>query len=155
MYFRNSAIIGLSFTAVFSVNIIAKEIAIYRWLDENNVVHYSQQPPQGGNYTQLTTTSSFQSKEKQPLESVNKATVDEQISQYEKDKAEVLAKNAEITKKNCQAAKLNEQMLNSFDNVMITDANGKNSVMSDKDKKEQIALNKKQISMYCGKDNKK
>jgi hypothetical protein len=155
MYFRNSAIIGLSFTAVFSVNIIAKEITIYRWLDENNIVHYSQQQPQSGNYTQLTTTSSFQSKEKQPLESVNKATVDEQISQYEKNKAEVLAKNAEIAKKNCQAAKLNEQMLNSFDNVMITDANGKNSVMSDKNKKEQIALNKKHISMYCGKDNKK
>ena len=79
--------------------------------------------------------------------------LDEQLSKYEKDKAEVLAKNEEIADKNCQAAKLNEKMLNSFDKVMITDANGKNRALSDKEKKAQLALSKEHISLYCNKNN--
>lgn len=152
MYFRNSVTIGLWCAVIFSVNTIAKEIVVYRWLDENNVVHYSQQQPQSADFTQLTTISSFQASEKKPLESPQKTSVDEQISQYEKERADVLAKNAEIAKKNCKAAQLNQQMLNSFDNVMMTSADGKERVMSDKEKKEQLALNKKHIDLYCSKD---
>lgn len=151
MLFRHSITIGLWCTIVFSANILAQETIIYRWLDENNVVHYSQQQPQNVNYTELTTASAFQAKEKLPLENINKPSVDDQISKYEKEKAEVLAKNAEIAKKNCKAAQLNRQMLNSFDNVMMADADGKEKVMSDKEKKEQLAINKKHISMYCSK----
>lgn len=156
MYFRNSVTIGLWFTVLFSANITAKETVIYRWLDSNNVVHYSQHQPKSGEYTQLTTVSSFQTNEKKPIKSNDTPdndvlTIDDQISQYEKDKAEILAKNAEIAKKNCKAAQLNQQMLNSFDEVMMTGADGKDTVMSDKEKKEQLALNKKHISLYCSK----
>lgn len=156
MYFRNSVAVGLWFTVLFSANIVANETVIYRWLDKNNVVHYSQHQPEGVEYTQLTTVSSFQAREKLPLKS-NEASnndtksIDDQISQYEKEKAEILAKNAEIAKKNCKAAQLNEQMLNSFDDVMMTGEDGKDTVMSKKEKKEQLAINKKHISLYCSK----
>jgi hypothetical protein len=152
MYRRNLAAVGLWCAVTFSMNVIAKDIAIYRWLDENNVVHYSQQQPQNVDYTQLTTVSSFQAKEKVPPGTTNKPTLDEQMSQYEKEKAEVFAKNAEIAKKNCKAAQLNQQMLNSFDKVMMTDADGTNRAMSDKEKKAQLVITKKQISMYCTTD---
>ena len=69
MYFRNSVTIGLWFTVLFSANITAKETVIYRWLDSNNVVHYSQHQPKSGEYTQLTTVSSFQTNEKKPIKS--------------------------------------------------------------------------------------
>lgn len=153
MTFRNSITIGLWCTVIFSANIIAGETMIYRWLDENNVVHYSQHQPQSGNYSQLTTVSSFQTRENPPVKNVKKPSVDDQISQYEKERAEVLAKNAEIAEKNCKAAKLNEQMLNSFNHVMMTDSDGKESVMSNEEKKSQLELSKKHIKMYCTKDN--
>jgi len=153
MNIRNSASILLWSAIVFSTNVIAKDIAIYRWVDENNVVHFSQHQPQNSNYSELTTIASYRAREKEQPRSSKTASVDEQLSKYEKDKAEVLAKNEEIADKNCQAAKLNEKMLNSFDKVMITDANGKNRALSDKEKKAQLALSKEHISLYCNKNN--
>jgi len=149
MNIRNSASIALWSAVIFSTNVIAKDIAIYRWIDENNVVHFSQHQPQNNNYSDLTTVSSYRAREKELPKSTNSPSIDEQLSQYEKDKAEVLAKNEEIAEKNCKAAKLNEKTLNSFDNVMFTDSEGKNRALSDKEKKAQLALSKEHISMYC------
>jgi len=149
MNIRNSASIALWSAVVFSTNVIAKDIAIYRWVDENNVVHFSQHQPKNSNYTELTTVASYKAQRKDLQAKSSQASVDEQLSKYEKDKAEVLAKNEAIAEKNCKAARLNERMLNSFGKVMITDPNGKNRELSDKDKKAQLALSKEHISLYC------
>jgi len=155
MNIRNSASIALWSAVIFSTNVIAKEIAIYRWVDENNVVHFSQHQPQNENYSQLTTVSSYQAREKELPKSARRLSVDDQLAKYEKDKAEVLAKNEEIAEKNCKAAQLNEKTLNSFENVMFTDSDGKNRALSDKEKKAQLALSKKHISQYCKNENAK
>jgi len=151
MIIRSSAVIALWSAVIFSTNVMAKDIAIYRWIDENNVVHFSQHQPQKGNYSELTTISSYRAREKKLPKSTNKPSVDEQLMQYEKEKAEVLAKNKDIADKNCKAAQLNEKMLNSFDKVMITDPAGKNKALSTKEKNSQLALSKKHINMYCEK----
>ncbi len=152
MNIRNSTFTVLWSAVVFSTNVIAKDIAIYRWVDENNVVHFSQHQPQNGNYSQLTTVSSYQARKRALPKNHNTPSVDEQLSKYEQDKAEVLAKNKEIAEKNCKAAQLNEKMLNSFDKVMITDPDGKNRALSDKEKKAQLTLSKKHRNLYCAKD---
>ena len=149
MNIRNSAAIALWSAVIFSTNVMAKDIAIYRWVDENNVVHFSQHQPQNSNYSQLTTIASYRAREKELPKSVNTASVDEQLTKYERDKAEVLAKNKEIAEKNCKAAQLNVQTLNSFESIMSTDNDGKNRVLSNKEKKAQLALSKKHISIYC------
>jgi len=153
MNIRNSTSIVLWSAVVFSTNVIAKDIAIYRWVDENNVVHFSQHQPQNDNYSELTTVASYQARKKELPNSTNTASVDEQLSQYEKDKAEVLAKNEEVAEKNCKAAQLNEKTLNSFDSIMFTDSDGKNRALSDKEKKIQLALSKEHISLYCKNEN--
>jgi len=153
MNIRNSTSIVLWSAVVFSTNVIAKDIAIYRWVDENNVVHFSQHQPQNDNYSELTTVASYQARKKELPNSANTASVDEQLSQYEKDKAEVLAKNEEVAEKNCKAAQLNEKTLNSFDSIMFTDSDGKNRALSDKEKKIQLALSKEHISLYCKNEN--
>lgn len=151
MNIRNSASIALWSAVIFSTNVIAKDIAIYRWVDEKNVVHFSQHQPQNSNYSQLTTVSSYRAREKEQAKSTNTPTVDDQLAQYEKDKAEVLAKNKEIEEKNCKAAQLNEKTLNSFNKIMFTDTDGKNRALSDKEKKAQLALSKEHINLYCKK----
>ena len=146
---RNSALIAIWSAVIFSTNVIAKDIAIYRWVDDNNVVHFSQNQPKNHNYSQLTTVSSYRAKENKLPKSTKIPSVDDQLSKYEKNKAEVLAKNAEIAEKNCKAAQLNEKTLNSFDSVMFTDSKGKNRALSDKEKRGQLALSKEHIDMYC------
>jgi len=152
MNIRHSASIALWSAVIFSSNVIAKDIAIYRWIDENNVVHFSQHQPQGDNYSQLTTVASYQAKEKELPKNNDTPSVDEQLSQFEKERADVLAKNKVIAEKNCQAAQLNVKTLNSFDNVMFTDPDGKSRTLSSKEKKAQLALSKKHISIYCDKE---
>ncbi|WP_159821409.1 hypothetical protein [Colwellia sp. 20A7] len=74
------------------------------------------------------------------------------MSQFEKSKREMLAKNEKIAEQNCQSAQLNEKMLSTLDTVMIVDANGKNKALSDKEKKAQLTLSQENISLYCKPD---
>lgn len=152
MNLRYSAAIALWSAVIFSTNVIAKEIAIYRWVDENNVVHFSQHLPEGTNYTELTTFSSFKAKREALPEQANSPSVDEQLSKFEEERAAVAAKNKEIADKNCKAAKINVNTLNSFDEVLFTDADGKDRAMTSKEKKEKLALSKKHIDLYCEKE---
>jgi len=50
MCIRNLAFIAIYSVVMFSTSAIAKGIAIYSWVDENNVVHFSQYQPQLDNY---------------------------------------------------------------------------------------------------------
>jgi hypothetical protein len=152
MPFINLIFIILSFITFFSANVLAKDIPIYRWVDKNNVVHFSQNQPKDNNYTELATNSSYQAKEVTLKHNQQNTTTNEQLSQFEKKKKEVLANNKKITELNCQSARLNEKMLTTLDTVMIVDNNGKNKTLTDKDKKAQLALSKENISLYCKPD---
>lgn len=152
MNIRNPIFITLWPAVVFSTNLIAKDIDVYRWVDENNVVHFSQQLPTNKNYTQLTTVSSFQAQKRVSSKSSNGTSVDDKMTKFEKEKAEAFAKNAEIAEKNCKTAQLNEKTLNAFDSVMFTDSDGKNRALSDEEKKAKLALSKEHIDMFCKKE---
>lgn len=153
MNIRHSASIFFLVAVTLSTNVIAKDIAIYRWVDENNVVHFSQHQPRDGNYSQLTTIASYNAKVKKPSDQKKSMpSVGEQLERHEKEQAEITAKNKEITANNCKAAKLNMKMLNSFSQIMTTDADGKNRVLTDKEKKEQLELSKKHTDLYCKKE---
>lgn len=150
MDIRRSAFILVSVAVIFSTNTIAQDVAIYRWVDENNVVHFSQHQPKDDNYSQLTTVASYRAKSTlSPKTSEATSSVDEQITKYEKEQAEINAKNEKIVESNCKAAKLNLQMLNSFNQVMTTDSEGKNRALTDKEKKAQVELSKKHVELYC------
>jgi len=139
-------------TVTLSTNVIAKKIAIYRWVDENNVVHFSQHQPQGDNYSELTTVSSYNAQKKQPtVTNTERTSLNEQVAKFEREQEEIKAKNEEIVAQNCKAAQLNLKMLNSFNQVLTTDADGNNKLLTEKEKKEQIALSKKHVDLYCKK----
>jgi hypothetical protein len=153
MCIRNLAFVAIYSAVMFSNSAIAKDIAIYRWIDENNVVHFSQHTPQKNNYSQLTTFASYKATQQSSVNLANKKTlVDEQLTQYETTQAEILEKNKVIAEKNCKAAKLNIKMLNSFNKITILDSDGKNRVLTNKQKKAQVTLSNKHIYLYCNKN---
>ncbi len=158
MFIRNSVFVAICSAIMFSSSTIAKDIAIYRWVDENNVVHFSQHQPQNNNFSQLTTFASYKAKQKSESgDSENKKplSVDEQISKHEKEQAEILEKNKVMAEKNCKAARLNIKTLNSFNKITILDTDGKNRILTDKEKKAQVTLSNKHIDLYCVNTNKK
>ena len=148
----STIITGLLTIALSSTNVLAKEIAIYRWVDANNVVHFSQNLPKNDNYTQLNTVSSFKalSKEARLEKSMQKNAEDKRQKQQDDT-----ATNKDTFEKNCQSAQLNIKMLSSFDEVLITEENSDGTktdrALNDKEKKETLALNKKHIDLYCDK----
>lgn len=152
MCIRNSAFVAICSITMFSMSTMANDIAIYRWIDENNVVHFSQQLPQNNNYSQLTTFASY--KAKQQSENTQLPSIDEQLTQHDKKQAEILEKNKVIADKNCKAALLNLKMLNSFSKVTTLDSNGKNHVLTDEEKKAKITLSNKHVDLYCNKTKK-
>lgn len=157
MYISNSDFIVLWFVVMFSTSALAKDVAIYRWVDENNVVHFSQHQPQSSNYSQLTTFASYKTKhapDKTQLENNQPPSVDEQLAQHEKKQAEIIEKNKVIAEKNCTAAQLNMKMLNSFSKISIQDPDGNNRVLTDKERKAQITLSTKHIDLYCNSNDK-
>ena len=147
MPINNSTFLTICSAIIFSTSAIAKDISIYRWVDENNIVHFSQHEPRSDNHSQLITFSSYQAKQNSSVKPL--PSVDEQLAKDEKRQAEILAKNKVIAEKNCQAAKVNIKMLNSFNKISVSDSDGKSRVLTEKEKHEQINLSNKHIDLYC------
>ncbi len=154
MNIRYSASLLLGTAVFLSTNVIAKEIAIYRWVDENNIVHFSQHQPMDENYSQLTTISSYKASSKKVVtESPGAADSDEakELAAKYEEQQNIIAKNKETYAKNCNAAQLNVKMLNSFNRILYTDTDGESKVLSGEEKQEKLDVSKKQIALYCEK----
>lgn len=137
-----------------SVN--AKDIAIYRWVDNNNVVHFSQNLPQNGEYKELSTISSYKALSKTERKALAQEADAEQIVEDRNKKEEAInAKNKATFEKNCQAARLNIKMLNSSDNIQISEENKDGSIGSRSltldEREEKMVLSKKHEELYCSK----
>ncbi len=147
---------GILAVALPVSNLAAKEIAIYRWVDVNNVVHFSQNLPKTDNYTQLSTVSSFKALSK---EARQEKALQETSLQYadnvEQQKSAETDQDKATFEKNCQSAHLNIKMLTSYDEVLVTEERSDGikteRVLSDKEKKEKLALSKKHVDLYCEK----
>lgn len=153
MIIRKLTSFTLFVTAILTADVIAKDIAVYRWVDENNIVHFSQHLPQDSKFSHLTTITSYQAKEKSLSEKYNSASIIEQLAQFERDQAEVVAKNKIISQRNCEAARLNNTILTSSDRIMITAPDGKSRELSPKERSVQLELTIKQINMFCDETN--
>ena len=122
----------------------AENITVYRWVDENNVVHFSQHQPDHQQYTELTLANTFSSPR------VNKPIDDkpeENSAEPEEDNnAQLITEN---DNKECSNATENVKTLSTFDKIQFTDADGNVRVLSKKEKQQQLALNQKKIEIYC------
>lgn len=134
----------------------AKEIAIYRWVDKDNIVHFSQNLPQGHDYTELSTVSSFKAlskAERQALAEEDKAS--QATEAQEQLQEDITAKNKETFEKNCKAARLNIKMLNSLDEIHINEEKSDGSIgsrpLTPAEKQEKLTLSKKHEGLYCSK----
>ena len=149
-----SLALALSCFLLPTTAINAKEIAIYRWVDKNNVVHFSQNLPKTDEYTELSTVSSFKalSKEERKLkeDAEQAAQTEQDLAQSEQARDEA---NKALFEKNCKAAKLNIKMLSSFEDVLVSetseDGKSANRALTKDEKDEKLELSKKHVDLYC------
>ncbi|MBO9490297.1 DUF4124 domain-containing protein [Endozoicomonas sp. G2_1] len=129
-----------------NTTVSAEGMVIYRWVDEDNVVHFSQHQPSHNNYTEITMAKSATPA---PSESPSVASdLSSTLTNNETSPANqslVAQKMAE----RCEEAKQNIKTLTNFDDIQYTDEDGNTTLLSEEDKKQQLALSQRQVEVYC------
>lgn len=137
----------IKFFAVFLVlhcsASIAQETIVYRWVDHNNVVHYSHEHPADKDYAEVKVHVAYS-----PPPSDTEVAPDEAGEK----KVDISHMNEEVVKKNCESAKTNLTILNSFENILVKDAEGNDKTLTEDEKLTQIEQSKKYVDIYCGVD---
>lgn len=142
-YMMNIKRIFLFSTILASFNAMAVEkLTVYRWVDENNIVHFSQNQPAHDNYTEISMATN-----KKSSALLDKSNSSDTPTPEESNKTDLAAN--EVVNDKCDIARQNLSTLKGFDKIQYKDAQGNLKVLSDKEKKNQLAMNTKQVEVYC------
>jgi hypothetical protein len=129
----------------------ASELTVYRWVDKNNVVHFSQHQPIEDEYTEFLVSK--QSKLKSRADAIiSPVSSDKNIPTESSEDS--LPSSLNMSKK-CQDATKNLAMLKAFENIQYTDEFGKNQILNKQEKKLQLEINQKRTEVYCTREDDK
>ena len=123
----------------------ASELTVYRWVDKNNVVHFSQHQPLGDEYTQFLVSN--QSKIISRADDIGSSAISDKSKSSNKDEAEIPS-TINLSEK-CKEAKDNISMLMAFDKVQYTNEEGITQLLNEQEKQLQLEINKKRTEVYC------
>lgn len=136
---RSRIITGLMF--VITTQVVSAEITVYRWVDDKNIVHFSQHQPSHDNYTEITMVEALKAKAKE-VKAVEQEPAPQKVVQSNVVKDRYSVK--------CEEAKSNVQTLVNFDKIQTTDDKGNVRFLTKEDKEKQLELSRKQVDLYCG-----
>lgn len=128
--------------AYFDVSATEK-LTVYRWIDKENVVHFSQNQPDHDDYIEI---SMAKNKKSSVLIDNTNNTESSQLKNNE------LGDNNEesvLSNDKCRTARENIKTLESFDKIQYEDEKGNAKVLSALEIKQQLAMNTKQADVYC------
>lgn len=129
---------------LFSITSLS-QAGIYKWVDEQGNVHYSQKRPQDKQYERIKAPASAPADAQSPY-----ATSKESDKEGDKKGSTAdseSAKNAELRRKNCEAAKKNLQIYQVYNRVK--DDKGNYIRLDDNDRARLIEQNKQAIEEFC------
>ena len=112
---------------------------VYRWLDENNVQHFSQVAPPTIDTSTISVELAYQPPKKETME----------LTEAEQSRTSEMTKAATV--KNCLMAKSNQTILSENNNISFTDPMGIKRLLTEEEKVEHLTTSKKSIEMYCDK----
>ncbi len=136
MKFVPTIVALLTFSAItYSAN-----ITIYRWVDDNNVVHFSQNQPEHSNFTEITMQKLKQKANKKSSSQLGELTINN-------DKGENNVSENKTAR--CLTAKKNLATLEKFELIQYKTDSGERKLLTAKEKKDQLTLNKQQVDLFC------
>ena len=131
----------------------ASSAAMYKWVDENGNVYYSdKKPPEVTSAQEIKKQSSGVTDEEaqENLESLTGKAADQQNDREVKASiAEEQATRDETIKKNCEIAKQNLTLLTSTARVTLKDENGEDYFLPDEEKESKTRDARAQVDRYC------
>ncbi|WNC67616.1 DUF4124 domain-containing protein [Thalassotalea nanhaiensis] len=137
---RKFLLLVLSATcACTSILAQAKDVTVYRWVDENNVVHYGQHEPLEDDFTEITVETTYSPVQAPLKESISDEARDKQLNNQLAQASSIKCKNAEA----------NLRTLNDFATIEVTEANGKSRLLSDAERIQRIQQSEKEVAAYC------
>lgn len=132
---------------------------IYRWVDENGVVNYTQQKPRDTESETIVTNSGAARKVSQPAPTPAPSSVAtgenlsaEQEKMLEGLRAAEQARQDEIAQikaDNCQQSRDILSRLTLKNRIRVKDANGDSSVMPEDERQQRIGEAQENIVRYC------
>jgi len=134
-----------SLTALFCSPLIAD--GLYKWVDGNGVVHYSQTPPNNGKAEALDIKTGNIKSDTATASPEAQKIIDEVNKKAEEKKSE----QAIAYEQNCTIAKDNLLTLNTNSRVLSgkKDENGKDLLLTKDEIQEKVAEVKQQIAQFC------
>ncbi len=130
--------------------VLADKTPVYTWIDENNVVHYSQnQPVDVQHYNEISVAVAYDSTDPKP--DVLLANTESKTPALNQKEA---AARAKLIDDNCKTAQTNLKVLDGFEVIRIKEPNGEERILTPEEKKTQLELSKKHAEIYCSPDNK-
>lgn len=125
--------------AMITASVSAQDI--YRWIDKDGIVKYSDKIPahiKMEDVTKVKTTPDSSFKSVKQIAKEQGKTPSQQQQELE-----------QISKGNCDVAIQNLKLLTAFKDVRLQDENGVEVVLTEEEKAEQVSLVKKQMAIYC------
>jgi hypothetical protein len=130
--------------------------ASYRWVDENNHVHYSDKPPTGHKTAKVLTTPPSRSEAASDTvagKTLAERAADLKKSQQDKQKAANQANEKQemenVDKANCATTRQNLAVLQNSPRIAEYDSSGERSFLSDEQRQERLAKTQQDIEKYC------
>jgi hypothetical protein len=133
-----------SFLLIAAMNTSADNVTIYRWVDKDNIVHFSQHQPEYGHFTEMNVANVSPEKSTLPIEPPPLDVIKDSDDLKSADELFISEMNDK-----CQEAHTNVKTLESFDNIQTTDIDGKKSILSLQQKEQQLKMNLKRVEVYC------
>ena len=128
---------------IFSSTAIAQKDIVYRWVDKNNVVHFSQNQPAHDNYTEIQVSTNATRK-------ASNAAVENNDHEQAQTEKQTDALDLLPSTEKCEEAKANVQVLKTYDKIQYKNEDGETVLLSATQKEQQLAINEKQVEVYCG-----
>lgn len=127
----------------------AAQAEMYKWVDKDGHTVYSQTPPESGNYQSLSAPSAPPPSSTAPDTSADANSANANGGQTAPDKTveKLSQQNAEIRKKNCEAAKKNLRAYEISRRIRTPD--GKVVRLDDNERQKRIEESKQAVKDYC------
>lgn len=132
------------FTAIALLPVASQADVVYRWVDQENIVHYSERPPKGIESTRIKTSSGSSSAVKK-----NSMAAPHREQEAQRKLAEASMPNPRKNKDVCERATFNFNLLNERARIKQQDDNGEVRYLSDEEKEDQKKSAKVAMDTYC------
>ncbi len=139
--------------ALLGCGLAAAETRIYKWTDENGVVHFSESPRQGATLVTLTNVAAPPAEQAAAL-AANEATqarLDEGRTQRDEaqSSADEARQLAEAKRERCQIARDEIAYIEPRTNLLVRSEDGQTRRLGDEERLERLAEARKVVEENC------